>query len=86
MLTRSLTGKALDPNLAPQTASCLAISETGKYLYIASLVDQVVKNLPEVQETGVWSLGWEDSLEKEMAIHSSILAWEILWTEESGGL
>ena len=53
MLTRSLTGKALDPNLAPQTASCLAISETGKYLYIASLVDQVVKNLPEVRETGV---------------------------------
>ena len=38
------------------------------------------------QERQVQSLGWEDSLEKEMATHSSILAWEILWTEESGGL
>ena len=39
-----------------------------------------------VQERWVRSLGWEDSLEKEMATHSSILAWEILWTEETGGL
>ena len=39
-----------------------------------------------MQETRVWSLGWEDPLEKEMAIHSSILAWEIPWTEEPGGL
>ena len=39
-----------------------------------------------MQETWVQSLGWEDSLEKEMATHSSILAWEILWTEEPGGL
>ena len=39
-----------------------------------------------MQEKQVQSLGWEDSLEKEMATHSSILAWEILWTEESGGL
>ena len=49
----------------------------------------VVKNLPaieEMQETGVQTLGQEDSLEKEMATHSSILAWEIPWTEESGGL
>ena len=46
----------------------------------------VVKNLPAVQETWVWSLGWEDLLEKEMAIHSSILAWRIPWTEEPGGL
>ena len=42
----------------------------------------VVKNLPEMQETWVQSLGWEDPLEKEMATHSSILAWEIPWTEE----
>ena len=41
----------------------------------------VVKNLPAKQEMWVWSLRWEDSLEKEMATHSSILAWEILWTE-----
>ena len=47
---------------------------------------QSVKNLPAMQETGVPSLGWEDPLEKEMAIHSSILAWEIPWTEEPGGL
>ena len=46
----------------------------------------VVKNLPAMQETQVWSLGWEDSLEEEMATFSSILAWEIQWTEEPGGL
>ena len=39
-----------------------------------------------MRETQVRSLGWEDPLEKEMATHYSILAWEILWTEESGGL
>ena len=47
---------------------------------------QLVKNLSVMQETWVLSLGWEDPLEKEMAIHSSILAWRILWTEEPGGL
>ena len=53
----------------------------------ASLVAQSVKNLPAVQETRVRSLGWEDPLEKEMATHSSILAWRISsWTEEPGGL
>ena len=52
----------------------------------ASLVAQLVKNLPAVQETRVRSLGWEDPLAKEMATHSSILAWKILWTEEPGGL
>ena len=46
----------------------------------------MVKNLPAMQETQVLSLGGEDSLEKEMATHSSILAWEIPWTEEPGGL
>ena len=46
----------------------------------------VVKNLPAMQETRVQSLGQEDPLEKEMTIHSSILAWEIPWTEEPGGL
>ena len=45
-----------------------------------------VKNLPEMQETQVWSLGGEDPLEKEMATHSSILAWRIPWTKETGGL
>ena len=46
----------------------------------------MVKNLPAKQETWVQALGWEDPLEKEMAIHSSILAWKILWTESHGGL
>ena len=46
----------------------------------------VVKNLPAKQETCVWSSGQEDLLEKEMAIHFSILAWEIPWTKETGGL
>ena len=46
----------------------------------------MVKNLPSMQETWVRSLGWEDPLEKAMTTHSSILAWEMLWTEEPGGL
>ena len=46
----------------------------------------MVKNLPAVQQTRVGSLGQEDPLEKEMATHSSILAWEIPWTEEPGVL
>ena len=46
----------------------------------------VVKNRPAKQETRVRFLGWEDPLEKEMATHSSILAWEIPWAEETGGL
>ena len=46
----------------------------------------MVKRLPTIRETGVRSLGWEDPLEKEMATHSSILAWGIPWTEEPGGL
>ena len=52
----------------------------------ASLVAQTVKNLPAMQETWVQSLGREDPLEKEMATHSSILAWSIPWTEEPGRL
>ena len=52
----------------------------------ASLVAQSVKNLPSVQDTQVRSLGQEDPLEKEMATHSSILAWEIPQTEETGRL
>ena len=50
------------------------------------MVAQMVKNLPAVQETWVQSLGREDPLEKEMATHSSILAWRIPWTEEPRGL
>ena len=50
------------------------------------LVAQTVKRLSAVQEIWVQSLGQEDALEKEMATHSSILVWEIPWTEEPGGL
>ena len=46
----------------------------------------MLKNLPAMQETQIRSLGWEDSLEKGRAIHSSVLAWRILWAEEHGGL
>ena len=51
-----------------------------------SLVVEMVKNLPAMQKTWIQSLGQEDPLEKEMAAHSSILAWRIPWTEEPCGL
>ena len=51
----------------------------------ASLVAQLVKNLPAMRETWVQSLGWEDSLEKGKATHSSVLAWKIPWTVQSMG-
>ena len=53
---------------------------------VPSLVAQTVKHLPTMRETQVRSLGWEDPLEKEMANHSSTLAWKIPWMEECGGL
>ena len=52
----------------------------------ASLGAQTIKRLSAMWETWVPSLGWEDPLEKEMATHSSVLAWKIPWTEEPGGL
>ena len=52
----------------------------------ASLVAQLVKNPPAMRETWVQLLGWEDPLEKGLATHSSILTWEITWTEEPGTL
>ena len=55
-------------------------------LFAASLVAQMVKNLPAMQKTQVWTLSQEDPLQKEMATHSSVLAWRIPWTEEPGGL
>ena len=54
-------------------------------LSLVSLADHAVKKLPPMQETGIRSLGQEDPLEKGMATHSTILAWRISWTEESGG-
>ena len=56
------------------------------YIYMDSLMAQQVKNLPAMQGTLVGSLSREDPLEKEVATHSSILAWRIPWTEEPGGL
>ena len=52
----------------------------------ATHVAQMVKNLPAKQKTQVQSLGWEDPLQKGMAIHSSILTWRIPWTEKTSGL
>ena len=57
-----------------------------KSLLTTSLVAQTVKRLPAVRETQVRSLGWKDPLEKEIATHSSTLAWKIPWTEEPGRL
>ena len=56
------------------------------HIHTNSLVAQMVKHLPTMCETQVQSLGWEDLLEKEMATHSSILAWRTPWTEKPGGL
>ena len=53
---------------------------------LIDLVAQMVKHLSTMQETGVQSLGWEDPLEKEMATHSSTIAWKTPWTEEPGRL
>ena len=55
-------------------------------LFRASLVAQILKNLPVMQNTQVQSLGWDDPLEKGMSTHCSILAWESPWTEEPSGL
>ena len=60
---------------------------TNEFTFISDpLVAQRLKHLPAMWEAWVWSLGWEDPLEKEMATHSSILAWRIPWTEEPGRL
>ena len=62
------------------------VLKVGSPISWASLIAQLVKNLPAMQETQVGSLGQEDPLEERMATHSSILAWRIPWTEEPGGL
>ena len=70
-----------DPCLIPGSGSSIGegIDYPLQYSW-ACLVSELVKNLPATQETWVWSLGWEDPLEKETATHSSILAWRIPWT------
>ena len=66
--------------------SSMLMSQKYTLSKVSSLVAQVIKSLPAVWETWVRSLGWEDPLEKEMATHSSTLAWRIPWTEEPGRL
>ena len=64
----------------------LRVASPGALVCMAALVAKMVKNLPAMQETRVWSLDWEIPLEKGMAIHFSVLAWRIPQTEEPGGL
>ena len=75
--------KVTNSLLAFQTKAPI-LSSNGSNFH--SLVTQTIKNLPAIQKTQVLSLGQEDPLEKGMATHSSILAWRIPWTEETGGL
>ena len=75
MLGFAKSGKILSRSILIQTL-----------LYWTSLVAQTVKCPPAIWEMGVWSLGQEDHLEKEMATHSSTLAWKIPWMEEAGKL
>ena len=81
------------PEMKKKTNSVLVFWQNLNYLLLVCLSSDLGfpggsdgKNLPAVQETGVRSLGQEDPLEKGMATHSSISAWRIQWTEESGGL
>ena len=71
-------------SLVAQLAHC-RVSYHLKFI-LTSLVAQMVKRLPTMQETQVRALGWEDTLEKEMTIQSSTIAWKIPWTEEPGRL
>ena len=71
--------------LSPLWVSIFLSYDGSSYLW-ASLVAQMVKNLPLVWETWVHSLGWEDPLEKGTATYSSNFAWRIPWTEKPGGL
>ena len=83
---------SLDPTLQSLTSNVSTVKlnrkPVAKELGRCSLqgYTSMVKHLPAMRETRVQSLGWEDPLEKEMATHSSILAWKIPWIEEPGGL
>ena len=77
----------MSPNLLlGQHSAAWEVLVLSTVFFLASLMTQIVKNLPAMQETRVCSLGQEDPLEKGMATHSSTLAWRIPWTEEAGGL
>ena len=73
-------------HLQPDILECEVKWTLGSTTTRTSLVAQTVKHLSTMRETQVQSLGWEDHLEKEMAIHSSTIAWKIPWTEEPGRL
>ena len=84
MLLRRSGGQLLIP---PGRIRLLGQSENDTQLWVwASPVAQTIKRLPTMWETRVRSLGWEDPLEKEMATHSSTLAWRMPWTEEPSRL
>ena len=80
MLSKSLIQFSVEWSCVP------SLLFTWSQTMVTSLVAQMVRHLPTMQETRVQSLGWEDLLEKEMATHSSILAWKTPWTEEPGRL
>jgi len=86
----SIPGSGRSPgegNGNPLHYSCLPTQKRGSKKYMrTSLVAQTVKHLSTMRETQVQSIGQEDPLEKEMAIHSSTIAWKIPWTEEPGRL
>ena len=77
-------GRQCSQRVARLPPACASVLPSGQRR--ASLVAQMVKNLPAMQEAGIQSLGQEDPLGKGMATHSSILAWRIPWTEEPGRL
>ena len=80
----SLVGCLLWGRTESDTTEVKCSNSSSNVILWASLVAQLVKNLPAMQETLAWFLGQEDPLEKGMATHSSILAWRIPWTEEPG--
>ena len=92
LMSKSRNSLSLYPFISSLTQICFWENICTLKYYIltssgsSSLVTQMVKHLPTMWETQVWSLGWEDPLEKEMATHSSTLAWKIPWMEECCGL
>ena len=82
----SLVGCRLWGRTELDTTEATSQQQQQQHVYWSSLVAQIVKNMPVMQETWIWSLGQEDPLKKGMATHSSILAWRVSWTEEPGRL
>ena len=82
----SLVGCRLWGRTELDTTEATSQQQQQQHVYWSSLLAQIVKNMPVMQETWIWSLGQEDPLKKGMAAHSSILAWRVSWTEEPGRL